>query len=67
MSGQENDKWLQEARAEQERNGTVGSFTKEAHRAGFGSPIEYARQVVNSPHADAHLKKQAQFCLNANK
>jgi len=72
-------KWIQRARRRMERKGTVGAFTRQAKRAGFKSPMAYARHVLKSPmayarHVLAHkgrystkTVRRAVFALNAGR
>jgi hypothetical protein len=61
-------KWAQKATAKMEKKGTVGSFTEIAHRAGYDSPLEYAKHVMAAPsaHSPSTVKK-ANFAKNVNK
>jgi hypothetical protein len=61
-------KWAQKATNKMEEKGTEGSFTKIAHRAGYSSPLEYAREVMAAPseHSSETVKK-ANFAKNVNK
>ena len=59
-------KWIQRARRRMERKGTVGAFTRQAKRAGFKSPMAYARHVLS--HKGRYSTKtirRAVFALNA--
>ena len=61
-------KWAQKASEKMEKKGTVGSFTTIAHKAGYDSPLEYAKHVMAAP--SAHSKStvaKANFAKNINK
>lgn len=62
-------KWAQKATAKMEEKGTVGSFTKTAHSAGYGSPLAYARHVMAAPEGEfsGTTRKRAGFAKNMNK
>jgi hypothetical protein len=61
-------KWAQKASEKMEEKGTVGSFTKIAHSAGYDSPLEYARHVMAAPEKfDPSTVKKANFAKNINK
>lgn len=49
-----------------EKKGTVGSLTRMAHRAGYSSPLAYARKIKNDPHASGKAKKKANWAVNIN-
>ena len=58
--------WIQDATAEMERKGTVGSFTKMAKRHGE-TPIEYAKEVLDNPSKHTlKTRRKAQFVKNTN-
>ena len=60
-------KWMQGARKEMEKKGTVGSFTAQAKKAGM-SPLAFARKVLANPKRYSPTTvKRANFALNANK
>jgi hypothetical protein len=56
-------KWIQKARKRMEEKGTVGSFTRAAHKAGKGVQ-EFARE---KKHAGGKMGKKANFALNVHK
>ena len=60
--------WIQEAAAKMKKKGTVGAFTKQAHSAGYESPMSYARHVLaNKGRYSTQTIRRAAFALNANK
>ncbi len=60
-------KWAQKASKRMEEKGTKGSFTKMASRAGYDSPLEYARHVMAAPEKYSPEKvKKANFAKNIN-
>jgi hypothetical protein len=60
-------RWAQKATDRMKEKGTEGSLTAAAHKAGYGSPMEYASHVKSSPTASGKMKKKANFALNINK
>ena len=62
-------KWMQKANREMKKKGTEGSFTKQAHSAGYDSPLAYAQHVMNAPEGEfsGQTRKRANFAKNANK
>lgn len=62
-------KWAQKADKKMEEKGTKGSFTKMADRAGYDSPLEYARHVMSAPEGEfsPEKRKKANFAKNVNK
>lgn len=66
--GQTDDKWMQEAEKEMEKDGTVGLFTKKAEKAGK-TTVEFAKEVLNPKNKDKYdlkTRREAQFMKNAN-
>lgn len=60
-------KWLQKADKRMEKKGTKGTFTTLAKRHNE-TPLQYAHDVLDHPkHHSEHVRKQAQFAVNANK
>ena len=59
-------KWMQKATNKMKKKGTEGSLTTAAHRAGYASPMAFARHVKSSPKASGKMKKKANFAINAN-
>lgn len=61
-------KWAQKASEEMKEKGTEGSFTKQAHSAGYSSPLEYAQHVMAAPSGEFSTKtrKRAGFAKNVN-
>lgn len=60
-------KWAQKSVKKMEDKGTVGSLTSSAHRAGYSSPMAFARHVKASPNASGKMKKKANWAININK
>ena len=62
-------KWAQKANKRIEEKGTKGSFTKQAHSAGYSSPLEYAQHVMAAPEGEfsGTTRKRANFARNVNK
>ena len=62
-------KWAQKASEKMEQKGTVGTFTKQSHAAGYSSPLEYARHVMAAPEGEFSptTRKRAGFAKNINK
>ncbi len=46
--------------------GSEGTLTAAAHRAGYGSALDYARHEKNDPDASTKMKRKAQWALNMN-
>jgi hypothetical protein len=67
--GHKAHKWAQKATKDMEEKGTVGTFTKQAHSAGYSSPLEYARHVMAAPKGEytPETRKRAGFAKNINK
>jgi len=60
-------KWAQKATKKMEEKGTVGSFTTVAHKAGYDSPLEYAKHVMAAPDEfSPSTVKKANFAKNVN-
>ena len=60
--------WIQDATAEMEKKGTIGSFTAKAKRYGL-TPQEFAKKVLaddGKTNYTLKTKRQAQFMKNAN-
>ena len=58
--------WMQSAEKEMEKDGTVGLFTKKAHKAGM-TTVGYAKSVLSSPKKHTlKTRREAQFMKNAN-
>jgi len=67
-TGMGRKKWAQKATKKMEEKGTVGSFTNMSHRAGYDSPLEYAKHVMAAPSSFSPEKvKKANFAKNINK
>lgn len=61
------DKWIQNAVSKMKKKGTVGSFGKEAGKAGM-STGSFANKVLGpNSKASAATKKKAQFAKNVAK
>jgi len=66
--GETDDKWMQEAEKEMEKDGTVGLFTKKADKAGK-TTVEFAKEVLDPKNKDKYdlkTRREAQFMKNAN-
>ena len=61
-------KWMQKASEKMKEKGTVGSFTKQAHSAGYDSPSAYASHVLAAPEGkfSGKTRRRANFARNAN-
>jgi hypothetical protein len=60
--------WIQKAADKMAKKGTIGAFTAQAKRAGYKSPMSYARHVMaNKERYDTKTIRRAAFALNANK
>lgn len=61
------EKFGQKVRKEMKEKGTEGAFTEQAHRAGYDSPIKYARHVMaNTEDYPAKTVHRAAFAKNIN-
>lgn len=62
-------KWAQKAARRMKEKGTEGSFTKQAHSAGYDSPLQYAQHVMSAPEGEfsGTTRKRANFARNVNK
>lgn len=66
--GKTDDNWIQDATAEMEKKGTIGTFTAKAKRYGM-TPQEFAKKVLaddGKANYTLKTKKQAQFMKNSN-
>lgn len=60
--------WIQEAKKDMQKNGTVGAFTKQARREGYDDVQEFAGYVLENPaQFTPTTKKRAQFAKNMGK
>lgn len=60
--------WIQEAKEDMQKNGTVGAFTKQARREGYDDVQEFAGYVLENPaQFTPTTKKRAQFAKNMGK
>lgn len=61
------EKWAQKANERMEKKGTKGSLTQAAHKAGYSSPMAYAKHIKS--HKDEYsgkMRKKANFAVNIN-
>jgi hypothetical protein len=66
QKGGNTDQWIQEATQEMEEDGTVGSFTNQARRAGM-STVQFAKDVLSNPEKySLRTRRRAQFMKNVN-
>jgi hypothetical protein len=60
-------KWAQKVNKEIKRKGTEGAFTEQASKAGYSSPLEYARHVMSAPEEyPTKTVRRASFAKNVN-
>lgn len=61
-------KWAQKANKRMEEKGTKGSLTRAAHKAGYDSPLAYARHIKSHKgQYSGAMRKKANFAANINK
>jgi hypothetical protein len=58
---------LSDAAKDFKAKGTEGTLTAAAHKAGYGSALDFARHVKGEPDASTKMKRKAQWALNMNK
>lgn len=58
---------LSDAAKDFKEKGTEGSLTAAAHKAGFGSALDYAHHEKSNPDASTKMKRKAQWAINMNK
>lgn len=60
-------KWAQKSVARMKEKGTVGSLTTAAHRAGYGSALQYAKHIKAAPgDFSGKMRKKAGWAVNIN-
>jgi len=67
MSADDNGFWMQRARDRMEKKGTVGSFGKQAKKAGMGTQAYAKKVLAKGSKASTKTKKRAVFARNAAK
>lgn len=50
--------WMSDESKREEKSGTKGSFSREAHKRGY-STSEFARKEAHDPHASTKMKRKA--------
>ena len=58
---------LSDAAQDFKAKGTEGTLTAAAHKAGYGSALDFAHHVKAEPDASTKMKRKAQWALNMNK
>jgi hypothetical protein len=58
---------LSDAAKDFKTKGTEGTLTAAAHKADYGSALDFARHVKAEPDASTKMKRKAQWALNMNK